>query len=327
MAERASVFGQCQLGVETVNGTSVAANKLLTSFDIIETAAVDVDVYRPQGNKYPTVAVAGKDMTTARITGKPTYSELIYPFSSLLGAATITGPNGDGAYTHTYNPAATAADAFKSYTVERGSAAAAEKFTYGLFSQIGLNFDRDRADLSGAMIGQALTTGITLTATPTTIPLTPISPKEFSVYADTTSAGLGTTKLGRLLRGNFQFGAGKYNPLWVVDAAQPSFVAVVESTPAATFTALFEADTAGMAFLANVRAGDTRFVRIQAVGPLIAGASNYKLTMDMAAKFGRPSEFRDEAGVYAYELTWNLVYDATWTKALQVVLINVQATL
>src|SRR5207244_5167404 len=144
--------------------------------------------------------------------------------------------------------------------------------------QFGLTFDRDRADLAGALLGRAQTTGITLTASPTAIPLIPISPKEFTVYADTTSAGLGTTKLGRLLRGNFSFGASKYLPLWVVDAAQASFIDVVESTPTATFSALVEADATGVGFLANVRAGDTRFVRIQAVGPLIAGASNYKLT-------------------------------------------------
>lgn len=327
MAERASVFGQVQVGLETVHGTSVAANRLLTSFDVMPTADINVDFYRPQGNKFPTVAVAGKDLTTARIAGKPTYSELIYILSGLLGAATITGPNADGAYTHTYNPASSAADAFSSFTVERGSAVAAEKFTFGLFTQLGLTFDRDRADLSGYMIGRAQTTGITLTATPTTIPLIPISPKEFSVYADTTSAGLGTTKLGRFLRGNFNFGQSKYNPLWVVDSAQSSFVDVVEAPPAATFSALVEADTAGVGFLANVRAGDTRFVRIEAVGPLIAGGSTYKLTINMAAKFGRPSEYRDESGVYAIEHTWNLVHDGTWGKALQVILINTQATL
>jgi hypothetical protein len=327
VAERASVFQQVQLGVESTSGTAVAANKLLQSMDIIPTASVGVDIYRPQGLKYPTVAVAGQDMVAGRVTGKPTYTELIYPFSSLFGAATITGPNGDGAYTHVYNPASAAADAFKSYTIERGSAAGAEKWAFGLFAAFGLTFDRRTADITGAMIGQAITTGITMTATPTAIPLIPISPKDFSVFADTTSAGLGTTKLTRLLRGNFAFGQSKYNPLWVVDQAQTSFVSVVEDTPAATFSILVEADAQGTGFLANVRAGDTRFVRIIATGPLIAGASNYKLTMDMAAKFGTPREFTNENGVYAIEYPWSPVHDATWGKALVVTLINTQATL
>jgi hypothetical protein len=327
VAERASVFQQVQIGVESTSGTSVAANRLLASMDLIPTAAVDVDMYRPQGNKFPTVAVAGRDQVTARITGKPTYTELIYPLSSLLGAATITGPNGDGAYTWAFNPASTAPDAFKSYTVQRGSSVGAEQWAYGLFSALGLTFDRRTADLNGAMIGQAISSGITMTASPTALALIPISPKEFSVFADPTSGALGTTKLTRLLRGNFGFGQGKYNPLWAVDQAQTSFVAVVENTPQAQFEILLEADTQGMGYLANVRAGDTRFVRIQAVGPLIAGSSNYKLTIDMAAKFGTPREFQDQDGVYAISYPWSLVHDGTWTKAMTVTLINAIATL
>jgi hypothetical protein len=149
--------------------------------------------------------------------------------------------------------------------VERGSSVAAEKWTYGLFSSIGLAFNRRTADLTGAMLGQAMQSGITLTATPTAIPLIPISPKDFSVYADTTSAGLGTTKLTRVLNGNFAFGAHKYNPLWVVDQAQTSFVSVVENTPRTRRSrdAVRSRLVTGMGFLANVRAGDTRFVRIQ----------------------------------------------------------------
>jgi hypothetical protein len=329
MPERASVFQQVQIGVESVHGTAPGggANRLLSSMDLMPTPSIGVDTYRPQGNKFPTVAVAGKDLTTYRVTGKPTYTELIYPLSSLLGAATITGPNGDGAYTYTWNPSSTGPDAFVSYDVQRGSSVGAEQSLFTIFTQLGMTFDRDRADLSGAALGRAQTTGVTLTSSPTAIAMVPISPKDISVFADATSAGLGTTRLTRLLRGNWQFGQSKYNPLWTVDSTATSFADIVESTPGATFTALFEADTTGTGFLANVRAGDTRFVRIRAVGPLIAGASSYQFTIDMAAKFGTPSEYRDESGVYALELPWTLVHDATWTRAMQAVLITTVATL
>jgi|SRR5579859_345107 len=329
-SERASVFGQSQWGLESVHGTSVPGNRLIQSFDILETAEVDVDFYRPMGNKFPTVGVSGRDFVTARLTGKPSYTDIVYLLSGLLGAAVITGPNVDGAYTWVFSPSSTAPDAFSSFTIERGSSVAAEKFTHGLPSEIGLEFDRMVANLTGAVIGQALTSGITLTASPTAIPIVPMSPKDFSVFADTTSAGLGTTRLTRLLHGNFAFGNGKYVPLWVVDQTQPSFVSVVESTPAAVFSALFEADATagqGINFLANVRAGDTRFVRIHAVGPLIAGATNYSFTIDCAAKFGKPSAFRDSGGVYAYELPWTLIHDATWTHAMQVTVITTLASL
>lgn len=329
MPERASVFQQVQIGVEVTHGTAPAggANRLLASMDLMPTPSIGVDPYRPQGNKFPTVSVAGKDLTGFRVTGKPTYTELIYPLSSLLGAATITGPNGDGAYTYTWNPASTGPDAFVSFDVERGSSVGAERSLFTIFTQLGMAFDRERADLSGAALGRAQTTGITLTATPTALALVPISPKDFSVFVDTTSGGLGTTRLTRVLRGNWQFGQSKYLPLWTVDQTATSFADIVESTPAATFSMLVEADTAGVAFLANVRAGDTRFVRVRAVGPLIAGASSYQFTIDMAVQFGTPSEYRDEAGVYAIEYPMNLVHNATWTRAMQAVLITTVATL
>jgi hypothetical protein len=326
MAERASVFNVVQVGKETVNGTAVAAAKLLQSIDLQPTVDLNVDFYRPQGNKFPTVGVAGKDFTTVRLVGKPTYTELVYVLSGLFGAATITGPNGDGAYTWTFNPASTSADAFTTLTVQRGSAVAAEQWTYGLFSALGMTFDRDRADLTGAMVGQSETTGITLTASPAAIPLVPVSPKEISIYIDATSGALGTTKVGRALQGNWQFG-NKYNPLWVVDSAQSSFVQVVEQAPNARFRTLVEADVNGLAYLATTRAGTTQFVRIQAVGPLIAGVSNNKLTIDMAVKSGRPDAYEDSNGVYAIGFNWQLIYDATWTKALTATLINTVAAL
>lgn len=330
MAERASVFGQNQWGVETTSGVSVAANKLLQSWDIIETASIGVDFYRAQGLKYPSLGIAGKDLTMAQLRGKPCYTDIVYLLSGLFGAAVITGPNTDGAYTWVFSPSSSAPDAFKTFTIERGSSVAAEKFTYGLPSQFGLEFDRGVANLTGALLGQALTTGITLTATPTAIPMVPMSPKDFSVWADPTSGALGTTKLTRLLKGNFVFGGSKYLPLWVVDQAQTSFAAVVEGAPDATFRALFAADATagqGVSFLANVRAGDTRFVRIKATGPLIAGATNHSFTIDMAAKFDDPGPFHDESGVYAYELPWNLVTDPTWGKALTLTVVTTTATL
>jgi hypothetical protein len=328
MAERASVFQQVQVGAEATSGTGVAASKLLQSMDIQPDAQVNVDYFRPQGNKYPTVAALGKDFTTARVVGKPTYTELVYPFSGMFGAAVITGPNGDGAYTWVFNPASSAADAFKTFTVERGSAVQAEKFTYGLFDSLGMVFDRDRADLSGSMLGQAQTTGVTLTASPTALSLIPILPKQIDVYADATSGGLGTTKIGRLLQGNWSFG-GKYSPLWVVDSSQASYIAVVEQTPNARFRMLVEADAAGMAFLATIRAGTTQYVRLKCSGPLIAGATSNSLTIDMAVKGTNPDAYEDSNGVYAIGLNWTLVHDGAWGtgKALIATIVNAIAAL
>lgn len=326
MAERSAITQQCQIAKETTPGTIVPATKLLTSMDIQPDAQINVDFFRPQGQKYPTVGAVGKDLTTARVVGKPTYTELAYPLSGMFGAAVITGPNGDGAYTHVYSPAASAADAFTTISVERGSAVQAEKFAFGLFNGLNITFDRDTANLTGTMIGQAQTTGITLTASPTTITLVPMLPKQFDVYVDPTFGALGTTKLGRLLQGNLSFDS-KYSGLWVVDSAQASFVQVVETVPNARMRFLVEADAAGMAFLATARAGTTNFMRIKASGPLIAGATSYSWILDAAVKFSNPDAYEDSNGVYAIGLNAVVVFDSGYAKALSSTLVTTLAAL
>jgi len=327
VAERATVFETIQLGVEATSGTAVPANKLLQSLFMQSAVDLSIDMFRPEGNKFPTVAAAGKDLYSGRVIGKPTYTEIVYPLSSLLGAATITGPNADGAYTWVFNPSSTAADAFKTFTIQQGSGVRAMQWAYGLFSNLGLTGDRQSVDLDGTMMGQAISDGITLTATPTTLTLVPVLPKQVDCFVDTTSAGLGTTRLGRLLKYRLGFGDEKYNPLWTVDSTQSSFAAVVEKAPGAALNALVEADANGMALLTDARAGNTKFVRLQCSGPLIAGASSYSIKFDFATKLGKPDPFQDHDAVYAIGWNMPLVHDGTWGKALTVTVMTTLASL
>lgn len=314
MAERASVFQGAQYGIETTPGTAVAADKKLTSLSIVPTADINIELFRPFGMKFPTVSALGKDSTTAALTGQATYNEIGMVLAAGLVTPVTTGPTSTY-YTHTGTIDSDGPDALSSVTVELGSSVAAERFTYGLVNSFTLDFDRDGVKVGGSMIGQALTTGITLTGSPTELVLVPIMGAQGSVYLDATSGGLGTTKLGRVLKGTFSFG-DRLNPLWVVDAAQASYVGHVESPPNATFKMMIEADATGMAFLANARAGDTRFIRVTFV------SGTYALTFDMAAKLGKPDAFSDDNSVYAIGLNWTLVHDGTWGKALTYVLVN-----
>lgn len=314
MAERASVFQGVQIGVEVTSGTSVPANKLLQSMQITPQIDLNIDTFRPMGNKYITIAAPGKELTTAQIQGKLTYTEIVYPLSSLFGAAVITGA---GPYTWTFSPGSTAADAFSTFTVEQGNAVRAEKWSYGLFTGLSITGSRDGFDLRGTMQGQAVTDGITMTATPTAIALLPVLGKQVSVFYDATSGGLGTTKLGRVLSLDWEYNS-KYAPLWAVDNTQASYVAEVETAPTPTLKLIVEADTAGMALLTDARAGSFAYVRLSAV----SGTSS--ITMDMAVKHIKPDAYRNQDGVYA--LGWNLqlAHDAAWGtgKSMTAIVIN-----
>lgn len=330
MPERSSLNQTIQIGVETVPGTSVAATKRLTSLSIEPSPSVEMNNFRPTGNKFNSLSTLGKEWTEASISGRATYTELQYVLSSVMNTAVITAgtTTATGSHTWVFSPSNTADDVAKTFTVEHGSGVRADRFTYGLITEMGLSFSRSNIEISGSMMGRALVDGITLTANPTSLPLVPILPTQVSVYLDNTFGALGTTKLTRLISGDFSLG-GRYGPVWVLDAANPSFVNHVETEPDLTTTLTLQADSQGMALLDRMRDGATRFLRIEAIGALVPGATtaNYKFTLDMAVKISDTGGFSDADGVYAIEFTALGVFDGAWGKTVQVTLVNDQAAL
>jgi hypothetical protein len=153
--------------------------------------------------------------------------------------------------------------------------------------------------------------------------LEPVIANQVSIYIDTTSGGLGGTKLTRALSAEWHLGS-RYNPLWVLDAANTSWVAAVETAPDLTFNLTVEADSEGMGQLTNLRSGDTVWARIEAVGDRIESTFYNKLTIDMPVKLVGTGGFSDQDGVYAVEWNFVGVYDSTWGKPFD---INVRNTL
>jgi hypothetical protein len=225
-------------------------------------------------------------------------------------------------------PSSVAEDTVKTFTVEQGGVVRAHKFNYGLVTELELTLNRDGVEIGGSMIGQRLSDNIALTAGPTALPEVPILPTDLDVYIDTTSGGLGTTKQTRVLEATITVG-DRFNPVWVLNSANTSFVAHVEAEPNAQLTLLMEADVQGMAPLALARAGTTRFIRVAATSPTLAGAATevYSLKWDAACKVSEPGEFSDEDGVYAMEWTMDMCHDVTWGFAMKVALVNKETAL
>lgn len=324
MAERASIFQTVQIGVETTSGTSVAASKKLQSMMIEPGPKAEIQSYRSMGSKFPAIAALGKEWTEANVGGGITYSEIIYPLSSVLKAVT---PTGTTAKSWVFSPATSAADTVKTFTVEQGSAERAHKFTYGLFNSMGMKFTRESAEISGSMIGAAITDGITLTATPTSIELVPVLPTQVKVYlADLQSGLAGATALARALSVEWNI-SDRFGPVWVLNGST-TWAAFVETEPKLEVKLLMEADTEGMALLTTMRAGSTKFVRIEAIGAQIAaGPDTYKLTIDTACKIMDVDPFSDEDGVFAIGFSMSGFHDATWGKATEVTAVNTVAAL
>jgi hypothetical protein len=323
MPERSALTQGIQVGVEATPGTGVAAGKQLTQVGFEPGIAVDMSTFRPMGTKYQTVVVPGKEWTEFDLSGVGSYSELLYVFSSCLFAPGAPSTIDTSARKWDFNPASASEDTVKTLTIEQGGAVRAHKFTYGLVTEFELDLSRDGCELSGSGIGQRISDAITLTATPTGVEQKPFLPTDIDVWLDTTSGALGTTKLTRVLSCNVKVG-DRFNPVWVLNSTLPSFVAHVEAEPSAEITVLQEADAEGMAQLVQMRGAITKFARVGATSPDLAGAATqkYTWTFDAAVKVADNGGFSDEDGVYATEWTFTIVHDSTWTKAMTTSLIN-----
>ena len=321
MAENPSINQLVQIGVETTPGTGVAATKRLTGMKVEPGIRADVKTYKASGYRFPTVASLSKEWVEAAISGPLTFTEIIYPLSSLIKAVTPTGAG--SAKTWTFAPTSTGGDTRKVYTIEHGSADRAQEINYGLVTGMTLNFTRDECTLSGTMLGKALVDNQSLTSLTSSdeIALIPVMPTQVAIYLADTAAGLaGATALSRAFSGSFTL-ENLTGPIYPLNQSS-SFAAMVETEPTGTAQFMAAVDSEGMAPLTNLRAGTTKFMRIKAVGALITGSDYYTLTVDAALKITRPQEFRDEQGVYAVGWEGELTHDSTWGKACEIAVIN-----
>src|SRR5688572_8610447 len=132
--ERASVFQTTKVAVEAVPGTPPASGyKKLTALGFTPTINPMVQSFRPAGQKYTTVTALNREDTTWALDGLPTFTEIVYPLSSVLTEAEVTAAAGttsaaagsrvmgaDGTHWF-FKPSAVDADAPVSFTAYKGS--------------------------------------------------------------------------------------------------------------------------------------------------------------------------------------------------------------
>lgn len=318
-----------QVGVEATPGTAVPANRSLQSLSFAPAVKAEHSEFRPMGFKYGTVGVLNKEWSEAAIEGQPTYDEMQLVLSSVLTTAAITTPpGGTASRLWTFSPESQAADTPRTLTIEAGAAGSgnARRTAGNIVTGMGIEVTRDEITLSASTLGLPLVTEQTLTAAPTSLPVVPLTPGSVSVFLDTTAAGLGTTKLLQPFSWGLDI-SDRFGPVWVLDRANPSYSRTVETEPSATINLKVAADATGLGIIGQLRSQDLRFIRMEAVGPIIETTIPYRFTVDAAVRVTEVSEFSDEDGVYAVEYTLAIHHDATWGRALRVELVNRQTAL
>jgi hypothetical protein len=319
MADRASVFEGVQLGVEATPGTVVAANRKLAALRIEPEVRAEVRTFRPLGNKFATVAAPSKEWTEAKLSGPVTYTEIVYLLSSVLGGTTPVSPvEAPNVYRWLFQPDSDDVDIPKTYTVEQGSALGAHRFSYGLVTGLGMRVSRDEMSLSGTMMARPLQEGVAMTATTTAVRLEPVIPNQVSVYLADSVGGLElASPLARALRAEWRI-RGRFGPIWALNRSSASWAGHIEREPEATAALLLEADAVGMALLSAMRAGTTKFMRIEAIGREIQPGHLHEITIDLALKVTNVGEFRDEDGLFAIEWEFAVIHDTAWGRAMNV---------
>lgn len=324
MPDQTTTTQKVQIGVEAVPGTLVPATKRLLSLDLSLGAQGDINTFRPSGSKYPAIAAMGKEWAGGDVEGWPTYTELLYIVSNVLGAPTSTAPGGATiAMEHVWPIRSSALNTPKTWSVEKGSDTLARKAGYGLFTELGLTYNRDEISLDGSFMARIMDAAATLTALTgeDELDLVPILPREVSIYLDSTFATIGTTKLLRVLEASWSLG-DQYTGLWPLDAAQSSFAATYEGEPSSEVGLTLGADAVGYGLLAPMRAGETRYLRIEAIGGEIEAGQNYEFTVDLPVKVTDVPDESDDDGLETLEYGFELFHDSDMGNAGSILLRN-----
>jgi hypothetical protein len=343
VAERSSLTQIVQLAVETTPGVAVTDGfKQLQSIGIEPSPTVEMDRFRPMGQKYQSFTTLGKEWVQAALSGRLTYTEIVYMLSSIVDTATITTPGGATlARNWNFQSNPTNDDAYKTFSVKHGSSVRADEFTHGLVTELGFQFSRNSVEVSGSMLGKALTDNAVLATTggvgtapdpglDAALALVPVIPTQVSIYLDDSSGALGTTKLTRALSADWSLGS-RFAPVWPIDAALGTgFAAIVETEPDLSVSLSLEADTQGMARLPEMRNGTTKYLRIEAVGAEIdGGAADYKFTLDTCVEIVDTGGFNDNEGIYTVDWQFVAVNDPSWGtgKAFDINVVNLLTAL
>lgn len=183
---------------------------------------------------------------------------------------------------------------------------------------------------AGGLTGGAATATVTTTQAggPVEIDVEPVLAGQVSVYLDDTAAGLGTTKLLGEYAIDFSL-TGRFEPEWVLDAARPSWKQHVLAKPDHGVTLRLANDATSRAFMANVRNGSKKFLRVEANGPAdgIESGQAHLFRLDACLNFNAVPSREAEGSASSLSYGARLAHDATWGKGLQVLVRNGIASL
>lgn len=194
----------------------------------------------------------------------------------------------------------------------------------GINAQRAVTVTVDGALLTGG--GSVAATTTTPAVAPTSSDVIPIMPGEVNAYLDTTVGAIGTTQY----TGDFACGwalGNRRNPVWTLNRSLDSFASHVQTKPDPTFTLSVNNDAVGRQLIPVMRAGTSRFLRIEAVGPIISGAYHFEYVLDFHGKIVAAPSLGDVNGARTLDWSFRTMHSSAWGQAARVRLRTDLATL
>lgn len=162
--------------------------------------------------------------------------------------------------------------------------------------------------------------------TVTDVPAVPMFPLHFSLYMDDSWAALGTTKLVQTFDMDFSFGE-KFERTKPINRLRDSDSYVEMADQEHELTLAFAIDATEKALIAKIRAGGMKFIRIEAIGPIIEGAIPYSFQLDLATFIKEAAAADELDSIYVREFTFGVGRDAVSGNAVAATVVNTRTAL
>lgn len=313
MARRSTIAQIAQVRLEATPGLDpLTGTKRLKSLNWDLRPQANILRFRGSASKYASVVSVGQEWSEAALTGVPTYDEVPYVLASAITAPVITTPvGGTLSRQHKFTPNVATEDSPITFTVEKGSAAGGEKSSGTIVNELAFNLSRNEAALTGSAFGQLWTPGVTLAASPTVLPMKPIMPRHFDLFADTTFAGIGTTKLTADFVANFTI-SGRYGQIWPINSVKPSYDETVETEPQVRLALQVENNASGQAFVTRMRNATPTYLRLKATTPeFIETTIPWSYQLDVVGVVIEAPDVADLDGLYTLTIVLEAFDDGT----------------
>lgn len=336
MATAVAALQRIQIGEESTKGTLVPATKILRG-DFTVTEEQDVHYSPYPAGVLANVGEAGTILrkgTILRAATELTAEEILWPLH--LGVRGALSPSASGSdQTWTCTPQLTTEiKTLDSATLEWVEADGSTNHVayeagYALCRSFGWTFgDTKNIPMDYELFARARQTSTPTGSLAVITGREPLTSALTKVYLDTSGAGLGGTQLtGTVRSGKFACVTG-VEPDYTTDGrSDKDFTQHKVSGPlSARLSLVMELNATSAAYVASYwRTRALAFVRLLHEGSVAATSLARKVQVDGAYRFISPPAFSSDGQTRLVSFELESVYDATWTKTLEFVVVNAQS--